>query len=79
MGVGQKRILTLDTDVAPKKCLVEQRVETRVSFSKLLKHSMRAKELVDEARDGDKVGLPAERVLQDILLTQHINLPRVLG
>lgn len=40
---------------------------------------MRAKELVDEARDGDKVVLPAERVLQDILLTQHINLPRVFG
>ena len=33
--VGQKRILTLDTDVAPKECLVEQPVEIRVSFRKL--------------------------------------------
>ena len=35
VGVGQKRILTLDTDVAPKECLVEQPVEIRVSFRKL--------------------------------------------
>ena len=40
---------------------------------------MRAKELVDEARDGDKIGLPAERVLQDIFLLERINLPGVLA
>ena len=38
---------------------------------------MRAKELMDEACDSDKVSLPAQGALQDILLTQHIYQPGV--